>query len=266
MNWLLHSAGLLSVGAALATPTQAQDAKTIVERMVAAYRTAPRLHVRARLKAQPEFQALWKGVESFELRVERPGRLLLTSWRREGGGSVRLAVACDGRTLWTIDPRSSRAVSSRAPARIEQISLDEVGLPELEMLLHGRSPLEGLSPGDPPAPPALAAPARAAGADCHVLELKGASPDGPASMTCRIYVGQQDYLIRGIVVEAAGKTPGDARDLQVRFEVAYDMVTTTPAFAPDAFRLPLPPSASPKPAGAKPPASPRTPRSAPHAG
>lgn len=244
---------VVTAAAALCLPALAQEGQTegkvdtkaqeAVKQMLAAYKNVSALHQVVTLKGKlPEFMS--SGLpERVEVKVQRPNKLSIVYSEKEGAKTVTYRIVSDGTNLWRWQSDTNVYSKEKAPKLLAEMPQFGTPTPELEIVIFGRDPFEGM-PG-PNGTMSLTRTEKRGEVECDVVETSLSEEGAGMSMNLNMLLAQKDRLLRGIRLAGKGKDP-QGKDISFSFELSYDMVNLKPAFTAADFQF-TPPAGS-KPA------------------
>ena len=201
------------------------------------------------------------GPDSLELRMERPNKFYLSATSKRDGKQSSFMVISDGTTLtfWTsatnsfIQTKAPETLSSIAgllPDSVIGVTIDGTweaqSIAEWDLLADARAPSVTKVAAAQGGVWTMTGPEKLGEAQVNVIRL--AEPRGalPFEIEQRYHLDAASYLLRGMATSARGKHPENGRDFTVEMRCVYNVHTTQPTFAADAFRFVPPRGARPQ--------------------
>ena len=241
-------------------------AETAIARMEAAYKTLPSLHIKARWSAKysgamsaDDFPL--PGPDSLELRMERPNKLYLWSTTKRDGKQSSYMVVSDGTTLTYWRSPTNSFIQKKAPETLSSIGgllpdtaigvtidngWEEESIPEWDLLADARAPSPSKTAAAQGAVLTMTGPEKLGNAQVIVIRMAASNTGVPIEIEQLYQLDAESYLLRGMATNGRGKHPENGRDFTVEMRCVYDLHTTQPAFAADAFRFVPPRGARPE--------------------
>jgi outer membrane lipoprotein-sorting protein len=255
------------VGAAVSLGAQRDTTgagEALLTKLESAYKTLDSLHIKVKWSARysggmsaDDFPP--GGPDTFELRMQRPNKLFVSSASRRDGEQSAYLVVSDGATLSYWRSWTNSFVQTKAPALLSgiarQLPDDAIGtfadgtweaqpIVEWDLLADDRTPSMTKALG---ASGLLTTtgPEKLGGAEVNVIRLT--SPPGalPFTIEQRYYLDAESYLLRGLGTSARGKHPENGRDFTVEMVARYELFTTRATFNDADFRFVAPRGARP---------------------
>lgn len=236
--------------AALCVPALAQEGQAVgkvdakaqeaVKQMLASYKNISSLHQVVTLKGKlPDFMSSALP-ERVEIKIQRPNKLSIAYSQKEGAKTVAYRIVSDGTNLWRWQSDTNVYTKEKAPKLLSEIPQFNNPTPELEIILFGRDPFEGM-PG-PNGTMTLNKTEKRGEVEYDLLETSLSEEGAGMSMNLNMLLGQKDRLLRGIRLSGKGKDP-QGKDISFSFELSYDLVNAKPAFTAADFQF-TPPAGS----------------------
>jgi hypothetical protein len=245
---------VMTAAAALCVPALAQErqaegkidakAQEAVKQMLASYKNISALHEVVTLKGNlPDYMS--SGLpEKVEVKIQRPNKVSIVFSQKEGAKTVTYRIVSDGTNLWRWQSDTNVYSKEKAPKLLSEMPQVGNPTPEMEAILFGRNPFEGM-PG-PNGTMTLNKTEKRGEVEYDVMEASVSEEGAGMSFSLSMLLGQKDRLIRSIRLAGKGKDP-QGKDTSFNFELSYDLVNAKPAFTAADFQF-TPPAGS-KPAG-----------------
>jgi outer membrane lipoprotein-sorting protein len=238
--------------------SQAQDTKSkrdpkvqaVIDQAMAAYKGLNALHLKVSVKATGTTEMFVGAPDSVEIKYQKPNKLhVLSATRGQGDVVNRREVVTDGVSVWTWNSGGNSYSKLKAPPAIKSISTLSDDLPEYDLLFKEKDPFLDI-PGAAGAL-TLAPAAKLGDVDVDVLAATITEAGVPFTLNVKILIGQKDHLIHGMQFDGSGKDPA-GKDTKFDLKMNYDIVNSSPTFAPADFTFTPPPGAKLAPTVAAP--------------
>jgi outer membrane lipoprotein-sorting protein len=235
-------AALCAVAAlALVIPASSQETKrdpkvqALFDQSVAAYKALTALQEKITFRYTTTLPELLPGAQpdTMELKAQKPNKIALAYSDKTSAGKItKHQVVSDGSNLWTWHGDTNAYTKMKAPPKFPTIP-DILNVPELDLFLRGQDPFLKL-----PIPATLLTvgkPIKLGEIDVDVVEGKVSQTGVPITGTFRMFFGQKDHLVHGIVFEGGGLDSRDGKQVSFKIEAVYLTVNPSPTLTDKDF-------------------------------
>jgi outer membrane lipoprotein-sorting protein len=250
--------------AALCVPALAQEGQAVgkveakaqesVKQVLASYKNISALHEVVTLKGNlPDFMSSALP-ERVEIKIQRPNKLSIVFTQKEGAKKVTYRIVSDGTNLWQWQSDTNVYTKEKAPKLLSE--MPQIGnlTPEMEAILFGRNPFEGM-PG-PNGTMTLNRTEKRGEVEYDVLEASVSEEGAGMSFSLSMLLGQKERLIHGVRLVGKGKDP-QGKDISFNLELSYDLVNSKPSFTAADFQFTPPAGSKPATSRSAPSGSPK---------